>query len=154
MIAHNFTSDATCARPIAISDSSLQLLPFPPPEHYLEIRAHNQQRTLQTARNKIDAPSTPTLHAKPLSQTTSPHEAARSLNAHHRNAETADALEVPRRPYLREVLDRRKDCAEDPEEVGPPLRVLRAQVHVVDGQDQDYDCMRNGQERYEEGGLV
>lgn len=109
---------------------------------------------MQATRHKINAPRAPALRAKPLSQTARPHETAGCLDAHHRNAQAADALEVPRRPDLREILDRRQDRAEDPEEVGPPLCMRGAQVHVVNGENEDQDCVQDREERYQESSLV
>lgn len=58
----------------------------------LEVDRHCQQRPLQASRDNQHTPNTPPGPTRARRQTSSPDKTARCLDAHHGDAQTADAL--------------------------------------------------------------
>ncbi len=122
--------------------------------HDLEIASHREQYALQAPCHQIDTPSAPTFAAESERQTACPDEAARSLYAHHWNAETPDSLEHKRGIYLREILDRCKNGREDPEEVGPALCMLWPSIDKPEAQYGDNHGVQDRDGGYAQCSLV
>lgn len=95
--------------------------------------AHHEQRPLQAPRDDVYPPRAPTLWPQSCGQAGGPDEAARRLDAHHRDAQACHPLQRIGRPDLREVLDECQDGGDDAEKVGPSLQQVGSRRDEDDG---------------------
>lgn len=102
----------------------------------LVVDRHDENDALRKGGEDVNRPRAPPAPAEADEEARRDEEAAGRLHAHHGDAETAGALEVVRRPDLRDVLDRREGARHYPQEVRPDLEF----AGDSDGQDsRDYD---------------
>lgn len=97
------------------------VLPIPP----LKDDAHDQESSLETACDEVDAPGTPTVDTEASGQTTGPDKTAGCLDTHHGDTQGAHRAQHPGGVDLREILDRRQQCRTQAQGVGQGLCVLR-----------------------------
>lgn len=97
------------------------MLPIPP----LKDDSHDQQSSLETACDEVDAPGTPAIDTEAGGQTTSPDKTAGGLDTHHGDTQRADRAQNPGGVDLWEILDRRQQCRTQTQGVGQGLCMLR-----------------------------
>ncbi len=122
----------------------------PSPLHDLKVDAHDEEAALQAAGHDVDTPRTPAFCSQSRGKTRGPDEAARRLDAHHGDAETAHLLEREGGVDLREVLDRGQHGGEDPEEVCPRLEGARVHQDEVERENECDDPVHEADDGHDQ----
>lgn len=118
------------------------------------VDGHAQEDALHEGRQDKDAPGAPTFPTQSREQAAGEEKATRGLNAHHRNAQAADVLDVIGRPDLGHILDCREGTSHDPKKVRPKVEVLMEGNAEDASEDDDEEAVNQANRADHDGGAL